>query len=382
MKRIILAFAAIASLSVAMGQQKQLTTSQMLSGSSRRGGGSADTKTIIKDIPRVTGWADDTHYMLSRSKEGGGFETVAVDVKTGAEQPYIPPVERKASVSIKSSDVFYKSEDGKEKQLTNNKDEEKNPTLSPDGQKVAFTRNNDLYTLDVTSGKETRLTSDGTDLIYNGWSSWVYFEEILGRATRYRAFWWSPDSRHLAYMHFNDTRVPLFPIYGSDGQHGYLENTRYPLVGDQNPEVKIGIADIETTKTTWADFNEKDDQYFGTPFWSPDGKSLWQQWMDRPQHHLIVYAIDPATGSKRPVYDEQQKTWVDWLDNIHFLENNKGYIVQSDKSGWMHIYQYDMNGNPVNQVTNGNWTVKDILKIDEKKGMSWFTARKENTARF
>ena len=150
----------------------------------------------------------------------------------------------------------------------------------------------------------------------------------------------------------------------------------------KNPEVKVGIVDINTKQTVWSDFNEKDDQYFGTPFWTPDGSALWLQWMNRNQNHLIVYAIDPATGSKKPVYDEQQKTWVDWLEEIRFLDNNKGYIVQSDKSGWMHIYQYDMNGNLIKQITDGYWTVKDLVKIDEKKGMIWFTARRDNSARY
>src|SRR5690606_16250339 len=107
----------------------------------------------------------------------------------------------------------------KAKRLTNNADEEKNPTLSPDGKFVAFTRNNDLFAVDVTTGKEIRYTSDGTDVIYNGYSSWVYFEEILGRATKYKAFWWAPDSKHLSFMRFDDTKVPMFPIFGSTGQH-------------------------------------------------------------------------------------------------------------------------------------------------------------------
>jgi dipeptidyl-peptidase-4 len=238
---------------------------------------------------------------------------------------------------VKENDIVLKNADGTEKKLTADKDEEKNPTLSPDGTKVAFTRNNDLYVVDIASGKEDRLTTDGTDLIYNGYASWVYYEEILGRSTKYKAFWWNPDSRRIAYMHFNDTEVPLFPIVGADGQHGYVENTRYPEAGDKNPEVKVGVVDITTKQTTWADFNEKDDQYFGTPFWTPDGSSLWLQWMNRQQNHLIVYAVDPSSGSKKPVYDEQQKTWVDWLNDIHFLANNKGYIIQSDKE-WMDAY--------------------------------------------
>lgn len=337
-----------------------------------------NTYGLLNELPKVGGWKDDTHYILYNS--GKSFDTVLVDVSTGREEHYIVP--DKPEVYIKNNDVIYTSADGSEKQLTNNKEEEKNPTLSPDGTKVAFTRNNDLYVIDISLDKEDQLTNDATDLVYNGWASWVYYEEILGRPSKYRAFWWSPDSKRIAYMRFDDNKVPEFPLFGSDGQHGYIEHTRYPKAGDRNPEVKVGIVNIETKQTIWSDFNERDDQYFGTPFWTPDGTSLWLQWMNRHQNHLIVYAINPVDGSKKPVYDEQQNTWVDWLDTIQFLSSNKGFIIQSDKSGWMHVYQYDMNGNLVKQITSGNYTVKNIMKINEKKNIIWFTARKENSARF
>jgi dipeptidyl-peptidase-4 len=351
-------------------QLKDLTAAQMLH---------EKTQSILKQLPKIGGWKDDTHYILIKPADDG-YDTVLTDVASGKEIKYSGDV--KATAFVKNNDIFFKAVSGEVKQLTRDTLEEKNPTISPDGNKVAFTRNNDLYVVDVASDKEDRLTNDGSDVVYNGWASWVYYEEILGRPSKYRAFWWNPDSKRIAYMHFDDSKVPMFPLFGADGQHGYVEKTRYPEAGDPNPEVKVGIVNIETKQTTWSDFNEHNDQYFGTPFWTPGGSALWVQWMNRAQNHLIVYAIDPATGNKKPVYDEQQKTWVDWLDVIHFLQNNKGYIIQTDKGGWMHIYQYDMNGNLVKQITNGDWTVKDIENIDEKKGIVYFTARKENSTRY
>jgi dipeptidyl-peptidase-4 len=351
-------------------QLKELTADQMLHG---------NTKGIVKELPKIKGWKDDTHYILYKPTSAG-YDTLLTEVLSGKETHYTR--EQRDTVYMKDKDVFYKTSSGEEKRLTNDTIEEKNPLLSPDRSKVAFTRNHDLYIIDIVSGKEDQLTNDGSDVVYNGWASWVYYEEILGRPSKYKAFWWNPDNKRIAYMHFDDSKVPMFPLFGADGQHGYVEKTRYPEAGDPNPEVKVGIVNIETKQTIWSDFNEHDDQYFGTPFWTPDGSSLWVQWMNRHQNHLIVYAIDPSTGNKKPVYDEQQKTWVDWLDEIHFLQNNKGYIIQSDKSGWMHIYQYDMNGNLVKQITNGDWTVKDIELIDEKKNMIYFTARKENSTRY
>ncbi len=125
----------------------------------------------------------------------------------------------------------------------------------------------------------------------NGYASWIYYEEILGRASKYKAFWWSPDSKHIAYMRFDDSKVPVFPIYVADGQHGYLENHRYPKAGDANPQVKMGITPITGPATVWADFNASDDQYFGTPNWTPNNE-LWVQWMNRGQDTFIIYQVN------------------------------------------------------------------------------------------
>ncbi|MBC7903707.1 MAG: S9 family peptidase, partial [Gemmatimonadaceae bacterium] len=269
------------------------------------------------------------------------------------------------------------------RQLTTTADKEVNPVLSPDGSRVAFTRNNNLFTQEIASGKETQHTTDGSELILNGYASWVYFEEILGRASRYRAFWWSPDGKQLGFMRFDDTEVPLFYIYNNEGQHGFNEKTRYPKAGDKNPEVKVGLVDMATSKTVWADFNPKDDQYFGTPIWTPSGK-FWVQWMNRDQNNLKIFEIEPGSGVKKEVYDEKQTTWIDLDDNdrIEFLPDGRSYILKSDKTGWMHMYYYDATGKLLNQITEGEYTVGNVLKIDEKAKLVYFTARKENSARW
>src|SRR5690606_16079677 len=118
-----------------------------------------------------------------------------VHVKTGERSVYTPPPASNVVVYMENNDVFIRQGTEAPRQVTQSPAvEEKNPTLSPDNQYVAFTRNNDLYAVNVSDGNEIRYTSDATDVIYNGWASWVYFEEILGRASRYRAFWWAPDS--------------------------------------------------------------------------------------------------------------------------------------------------------------------------------------------
>ncbi len=338
-------------------------------------------KEILKPLPQYSGWVDDTHYIEYRL-EGQQNKPYTVDVKTGEAVPSAPAQVNEASVFIRNKDVFFKDAGGTEKQLTRDTVLEKNPTLSPDKKQVAFTRNNDLYSVDVLSGAETRYTNDGSNVIYNGWASWVYFEEILGRASRYKAFWWSPDSRKIAFMRFDDSQVPVYPIYNSEGQHGFLENTRYPKAGDKNPEVKVGVVNSGARGIVWADFNPKTDQYFGTPYWMADSKTLWVQWMNRDQNDLIIYSVDPVSGSKSVIYEEKQNTWVDWFDGMYFLKNGSGVILKSDKSGWGHYYYYDLKGNLKKQLTSGSWRVGELLLVDERDQEMYFTARQESSTRY
>ncbi len=361
---------------VSFAQQKPLSDDQYFK---------SNFKGIIQQLPQVTRWTDNTHFLLM--KDGKSW---LVDAKTGTEKEateadkQVKTVAEKPSVSVKKNDLFAKI-NGVETQLTHDEDKEVNPTLSPDGKYVAYTKNNNLYTADLETKRETKITSDGSDLILNGYASWVYMEEILGRQSQYRSFWWSPNSKHLAFFRSDDTNVPEFVITDANLRSGYVEKVRYPKVGDKNPEVKVGIVSPAGGNIVWADFNEKDDQYFGQPYWKPDGSALLVQWMNRKQNELKIYDVNVNTGSKTPFYTETQKTWIDLDDSgerIYFFENGKGFILKNDASGWNHLYHYDMSGKLKNAVTSGRFTVTDLKYADEKKGLVYFTARsKENTAR-
>ena len=278
-----------------------------------------------------------------------------------------------------------------------------NLTYSPDSTMLAFTRENDLYVVDIVSGKETRLTYDGSDIILNGYASWVYYEEIFGRPTKYRAFWWSPDSRKLAYYRFDNSNVPVFPIYSAFARYhapesqspkvtalglgGSVSETRYPKAGQTNPTVRIGIVDLGEVNSsnvkdyvTWADFDETLDQYFGPPFWSPDSREFFVPRMPRLQNTLDLYAVNPVDGAKRHVYNETYKTWLNWIYSAKFTDKGL-YMVREFETGWQQIYFLSYDGKDFRRLTDGtNWNVA-ILRVDEKNGSVYFTAKRDAVAK-
>ena len=283
-----------------------------------------------------------------------------------------------------------------------------NLTFSPDSTKLAFTRDNDLYVVDIESGNETRLTYDGSDVILNGYASWVYYEEIFGRASRYSAFWWSPDSRKIGFYRFDNSQVPMFPIYSafanpaaaaSQSQSprvtdlslgGSLSETRYPKAGQTNPQVRIGIVDLTDEcvgcpmrcedAITWADFDPTLDQYFGIPFWGSDSKEFFIARMPRLQNTIDLYAVNAEDGSKRHVYNETYKTWLNWFDGVVFTDNGL-YMAREFETGWQQIYFLSYDGQTFRRLTDGpNWDVT-IVRVDEKKGDVFFTAKRDAVAK-
>ena len=185
-------------------------------------------------IPRAWKWLGNTEAVFSYDGTFADSSAFAVNSKTGTRRIGV-------SAPAKFSDFPVKPEGAV------------NMTYSPDMTKIAFTRENDLYVVDIASGEEIRLTFDGSDVILNGYASWVYYEEIFGRSSMYRAFWWSPDSKKIGFYRFDNSQVPMFPIYSAFqnptaaasqsqsprvtdlGIGGSLSETRYPKCGQTNP---------------------------------------------------------------------------------------------------------------------------------------------------
>ena len=330
-------------------------------------------------IPYSWKWIGDKEVLFSYDGTFADSTAFVVDAKTGKTRTGVSAPQKYSDFPVKPEGAV-------------------NLTYSPDSTRLAFTRNNDLYVVDIASGKETRLTHDGTDLILNGFASWVYYEEILGRPSRYKAFWWSPDSRKIGYYRFDNTQVPLFPIYSAfenpeaaavkyqsprvtdHGLGGSLSETRYPKCGQTNPEVRIGIVDLATEETVWADFDPSLDQYFGIPFWGPDSEEFFIARMPRLQNTVDLYAVNAADGTKRHVYNETYKTWLNWFDGVVFTDSGL-YMAREFETGWQQIYFLSYDGKTFRRLTEGpNWSVA-IVRVDEKKGDVYFTAKRDATVR-
>lgn len=356
---------------------------------------------LFKPLPSIRSWLDDEHYLLfERDEKTKSSKLYKVNAKKDKKilfldydliQKNLPKGLRATQAAAHTSDYsgliysfkndlyYYSSKNEKLKRLTATPDEEKNPRLSPNGKYVAYTRNHDLYAMDIHKGLEYQLTSDGSETIYNGWASWVYYEEILGRRTRYAAFWWSPDSTRIAFLRFDDSPVPTFPIFRARGAHGELEIERYPKSGDPNPKVRLGIVTVKDKKLIWADIDEDADHYVAWPFWFADSSKLTFQWMNRDQNNIKIYTVDLKTGKKKEIFDEKQSSWVEFFENLYFFKDGSGFLLRSDVDGWSHLYYYDLEGKLKKRLTEGDWTVPAISLVDEKNGRIFFSAKKNKT---
>jgi dipeptidyl-peptidase-4 len=348
---------------------------------------------LLGQLPAVRGWLDDAHYLEMRQdpsdKQMKVYSVGAADGAAAVHQPADaggrPPGGLSVpggrwTIALKGGDLFATDARSQAtKQLTATAAAETNPRLSPSGTWVAYTRENNLFAYDLEHGLEHQYTSDGSDVILNGYASWVYMEEILGRATAYAAFWWSPDSTRLAFMRFDDSPVPVFPIYHADGQHGELERQRYPKAGDPNPWVQMGVVSVADGALAWMDFDARADHYIAWPVWTPDSKTLTVQWMNRGQDTLRLYNCDPVTGRKAMIFEEKQRAWVEFFEDLAYLEGGTGMLIRSNVDGWDHLYLYNMDGTLKKRLTSGAWRVDSIARVDEAAGYVYFVGRPGKT---
>ena len=237
------------------------------------------------------------------------------------------------------------------------------PTFSPDGKKIAFAKENNLFVYDISSKKSTQITKDGLkNSIINGITDWVYEEEFAF----VRAFDWSADSKKIGFIRFDESQVPEFTmnIFKKD-LYPTNETFKYPKAGEKNAEVSLHIYDVSTQSTKDINLGNYSDFYIARIKWTNDANLLSAQILNRHQNNLDLLFVDATTGSAKIVLNEKDKAYVDVTDNLTFLKDNS-FIWTSENDGFNHIYLYDKSGKLKNQVTKGKWEVTSYYGFDEK----------------
>jgi len=347
-------------------------------------------ESLLNPLPDIREWFDDMHYLEVREEK-----ILKVHARSGRRTllfyPYHYGSLNRAGLKLsdladhtrgyencaflKSGELFlFIERQDKLKKILTPKGDKQNPLFSPNGHYLAFTVSGNLFVYDIRKERIQVLTRDGNGVILNGYASWVYYEEILGRDSEYRAFWWSPDSSRIAFMRFDQKSVPLFTITGLDGDYGYQEMQYYPKPGYPNPRVKIGVVEVRENTLDWVDFNHECDGYLSFLEWGNQAQCVYFQWMNRNQNLLKIYRYDIGKKTRAVVYQERQKHWIEFLvpGDWQILLDSE-IIIRSSKSGWYHLYHLNRNGKET-QLTHGNLSVRTISWTDEKTGQVYFEA--------
>jgi dipeptidyl-peptidase-4 len=252
---------------------------------------------------------------------------------------------------------------GRLRRLTKTESEESDARFSPDGRRIAFVRNLDLYVLDVATTEETRLTDDGREnTTLNGINDWVYGEEIWNREPR--AYWWSPDSAHLAYYHFDERSVGIYSLLNDAPLYPEIVLQKYPKAGTTNPQVKIGVADLASGRTTWMQTGDP-NAYLARLEWTPRGDAVAIERLTRDQKRLDLLRCGAADGACATLLTENWRTWINLGRDFRFLPDGR-FLWGSERSGWRRLYLYDADGRLIRPATPEGWqvTALDTLADD------------------
>jgi dipeptidyl-peptidase 4 len=347
-------------------------------------------------------WIDDTRYAVQRQTPGG-LEWLSIDAATGTSRSLLQTNRleqalataglstadaRQAAGSrtiafnrdfsavlvVASGDLFvFTRSSERAVRLTRTDATEEVATFSPDGTSVAFVRQGNLFVVDVATTRETRLTTDGNDRILNGRLDWVYEEEIFGRGMP-RGYWWSPDSKRLAYLRIDDRQVPSFAVVDHIPYEQVVERWHYPKAGEPNPVATIGVVSASGGPTRWMDLSKypEGDRIIAAVTWSPDSRRVVFQAQDRLQTRLDLNAADHDTGAVRTLLRETSKAWVADVIDPRWMKDGS-FLWLSERTGFRHIYHFAEDGTLKRQVTSGPWEVRTLHGVDEAGGWIYFS---------
>ncbi len=327
---------------------------------------------------------DKTHRLLVDSASLFSGEEVLSDeekarrermrIKNSGIISYKWSEDGKALLFPAGGDIYYYDlQARKSRQLTDTPEYETDIRFSPKGHYVSFIREQNLYYLDIATGKETQVTHDGKGLVKYGMAEFVAQEEM----SRMTGYWWAPDESKLAFTRSDESEVAEVvrnEIYADEIK---LFNQRYPYAGSNNAKVELAVYRLDNAKVQWLDLGKERDFYLTRAQWAEDSNILSYQWQDRGHQTLELRFYDSKAGTTETVIKETSDSWVNLHDDLHFLEDKKHFIWASERDGFKHLYLYDMQGNLKRQLTQGQWVVDSLKRVDEKAQRVYFTGRKD-----
>lgn len=250
-------------------------------------------------------------------------------------------------------------------------------SFDPSGSKVAFVYDNNLYIKNLENGVVDQVTTDGKfNEVINGSADWVY-EEEFGFT---KAFQWSTDGKYVAYYRFDERAVKEFTmtIYKNEMYPDY-QTFKYPKVGEQNATVSVFVYNVDSKGNVQADLAVDPELYTPRIKWAGPEHGLCVTMMNRHQNELSLNLVNPETGASKVLLEESNKYYIDVTDNLTFLKDGKSFVWTSEMNGYNHVYQYDMSGKLMNQITKGPWEITSFYGVDENNDMIYFQSTEEGS---
>jgi dipeptidyl-peptidase 4 len=321
---------------------------------------------VFDDAPKE----EEIKYDNLKDENGKPFGQPEDEIRSKANPNIVLLKKGTEAIYRRSSKSFVYLYDIVSKQLTK-LDNEKilHPTISPDGSKAAFVKNNNLVLYDIATRSARAITTDGKwNSIINGNCDWVYEEEFEFT----RAYEWSPGGNYIAYYRFDETNVKEYNMTIYDNGHNKDYRYKYPKAGDENSRVEIHIYDITGNKDVKVQY-EQGDIYIPRIKWTKQDNTLVVYWMNRHQNELKLLATNAQTGASSLLYEEKNKYFVEINDDWWYLKDGKNYLFTSEMSGYRHLYLNSIDGKTKVQVTKGNFEVTDVNGVDEINKRIYYT---------
>ncbi|MEY5049101.1 MAG: hypothetical protein RLZZ175_2460 [Bacteroidota bacterium] len=256
-----------------------------------------------------------------------------------------------------------------------NKQKISNATFSPDGKFVAYTRDNNLFLTHIETNKEITITTNGEfNKIINGHTDWVYEEEFEFA----QAFFWSPDSRKIAFYTFDESMVQSYNMQKWTGLYPEDYKFKYPKAGQKNAVVSINAYHLANQQTVKLDIGTNTDQYIPRITWTTNSDTLSIMRLNRLQNNLELLHTNVTTGKNRIAYTEKSNTYIEVNDYLHYLEDGKRFIITSEKDGYRQVYLYKNSGALIKQITTGTDEVLELVSVDEAANKLYYLAAQNN----